>query len=263
MLERKKIHEAIPVRPTWLWYVMWCGMMIALMSIPAIFKVNDFTMTLAIIGFLGFLGTPIVAIFLMANRGKSATRQVENSHVFLDYIGPNHKNIEHIEFNAVFNENGATIDGIAIIGSTLYMVEKGVAVTIPWSAIRSWTWSIEGYSEVKIYGGQPGTNHSASMDNARAEAEARKASGIFITVADVGKPVWQFTTTDKTVCERWMEILRQVNEKMLAATPAGNPEVSTVTATGQSKVRAFCSACGSKVEEESNRFCGACGAAVA
>ncbi|KAA8388022.1 hypothetical protein FKW15_15245 [Acetobacter sp. DmW_125133] len=53
------------------------------------------------------------------------------------------------------------------------------------------------------------------MHNIQQNRENAKVSGFFVTVKDVNRPNWQFTTTDEALQNKWMEIFRQVNDGTL------------------------------------------------
>lgn len=113
--------------------------------------------------------------------------------------------------------------GIAFDGRYIYVMDDGEIGKIPWSAVREWRWSIEGYDRTEVFaagnvpiGQKLNAQVQANAANIRASAQAKAASGFFLTVADVDKQVWQFTCWDESTLLRWMEIFRQIKEGRLA-----------------------------------------------
>lgn len=121
-----------------------------------------------------------------------------------------------------WNPPKATGSGIAVHGGNLYIMDDGEIAKVPWSLVREWVWKVEGYSSpsVRIAGAPPGQAARAQMrTNAttmNASAAAKRDSELFLTVADVEKPQWQFRTDDGGVLRKWNEILTQMMEGRLA-----------------------------------------------
>ena len=55
------------------------------------------------------------------------------------------------------------------------------------------------------------THHSAALErhNYRESVEAAKATGLFVRVKDVDRPVWQVRIDQQDAQDRWAEILAQ------------------------------------------------------
>jgi len=113
--------------------------------------------------------------------------------------------------------------GIAIKDDLLYVMQDGEIAQIPWGLIRSWEWRIEGTSSARLIkqgvpaGVAAAIQLQANEANADASAAAYRDSGLFITVADIDRPIWQFRTVDEKTLRRWDEILRQVKEGRLVS----------------------------------------------
>lgn len=105
--------------------------------------------------------------------------------------------------------------GIAYRDGRLFVLDAGVAAEIPWSRIRSYRWSVEGYDQYTNPGLNPGVSMQAAGMTEEARQQAHRASGIFITTSDIDHPVWHFQTMDVAVCRKWNEILNQMSEGTL------------------------------------------------
>ena len=114
----------------------------------------------------------------------------------------------------------AAATGMAWDGLHIYIVDDGEVAKVPWNAIRTWSWKIEGFGTSRLIGanGPAGAVAQAQNNaiNANASAAAKRESGFFIEVADVDRPVMQFRTDDEKVLRRWQEIMTQINEGTLA-----------------------------------------------
>jgi hypothetical protein len=97
--------------------------------------------------------------------------------------------------------------GIAYGGGCVYIMNDGEIARIPWALVRSWRWSIEGYSTTEFVGKVEFVDRLRAYNIDEIDMlSARNRSGFFVTVADVEKPVWQFTEWNKAVLEKWDEI---------------------------------------------------------
>ena len=130
----------------------------------------------------------------------------------------------HADFGAAPSgrSGGIVATGLAYDGERLYAIEESVAEPIPWSSVRRFRWSIETDRSVQVdilvHGADPAyvPDFGARADAAAARtASAMRQSGFFLHVADVGRPVRHFVTSDRAVLERWYEILTQMKEGRL------------------------------------------------
>jgi hypothetical protein len=71
-----------------------------------------------------------------------------------------------------------------------------------------------GFTAVVDAGVQMSVDHS----NRRNAAKASRDSGFVIVIADIKHPEWRFQTRDDKFCEKWNEILNQMNEGWLPRT---------------------------------------------
>lgn len=76
--------------------------------------------------------------------------------------------------------------------------------------VRDWRTNLSSGGEVFAAGniGMAGAAQVAGQ-NARAERENRKASGLFVHVRDIDMPEWRIDMPNEQNQRRWMEILRQ------------------------------------------------------
>ena len=115
---------------------------------------------------------------------------------------------------AVAGKRGLAGSAIAWDGKAIYVVDRGEVVRIPPPLVREWRWEITGSNRVQTFGSvNTGTQLQVQHANMDASAAAYATSGLFVTVADVGKPVWQFTSRNRADLERWHEVLHQLTEQ--------------------------------------------------
>lgn len=99
---------------------------------------------------------------------------------------------------------------------SVYVLDNGLAAEIPWELIREWRWEVSGYVKTEVYGADVGMKVAASARNQDARADAARKSGLFISVADINHPEWQFVCADPSLLKRWNELLIQVREGRIA-----------------------------------------------
>lgn len=187
---------------------------------PVKVKVNILIYIIVILLALTIVGALIALPILLVSAAIAKRRAEKKAKIyiekdFLEFIGakPQYINTSLIEVPGL---NSSIVgNGIAYHQGCLYILDKGVAAQIPWDDIRSYSWHIEGYNKTEMYGGgirDMGTKMQVGMDNAFAAMKAERASGMFIEVADIDRPVWHFQTADKALLNRWMEIFNQIKE---------------------------------------------------
>lgn len=110
--------------------------------------------------------------------------------------------------------------GIAIEDKTqqLHLMDDNQVKSYPFDDLRSWKTNLQSGGTIAFVGG--GAINAISVGSAnRSQMKANdKASGLFVSVRDVDKPVWRVKFSDDTTEEekqqaRWMEILNQVVNK--------------------------------------------------
>ena len=151
---------------------------------------------------------------------RKMTRQVgEAAGQFLrDFIGSEPRFMDAWCGGYGANLGSVTGTGIAYAEGRLYVLEEGTAAEIPWSQVRSWSWEIQGWETVASGGDHaPDTPMCLVHKAQKPRIIAHRASGFTIVTRDVEKTEWRFTTIDKAVCAKWMEILRQMSEGELPA----------------------------------------------
>lgn len=99
--------------------------------------------------------------------------------------------------------------GITRDGDNLLVVDGGELAVIPWNLVRSWTWEIAGRTVYRQFGFN---QTQANLANLEEGVKQNRNSGLFITVKDTDKPVWQVMTKDKDIINQWDEILTQISE---------------------------------------------------
>ncbi|WP_315836140.1 hypothetical protein [Bradyrhizobium prioriisuperbiae] len=140
----------------------------------------------------------------------SVTRDTHEK--FLQFIGGEPY---YMDLDTYGKKGGTYADAVAIDAHNLYVLHEDNAVEIPWSMVRSWT--IQAPGADRVVGVGMTAAMTAASHNIEAAAKAHEASGLFVFVADVNHPKWQFRTADTTILRKWNEILTQRNEGLLAA----------------------------------------------
>ena len=116
------------------------------------------------------------------------------------------------------NLNVMSGSGIAYADGRLFVMEEGRAAEIPWSQVRSWSWDIQGWqTEAGGADYAPDTPMCLVHKTQGPRIVAHRASGFTIVTRDIEKTTWRFTTINRALCTKWMEILRQMDEGELPA----------------------------------------------
>lgn len=181
------------------------------LDLPIIGRLFILVLCLTIVGLL----IAPFAYFIMRNN-----RIISMSHEMRRQVGKDFeafvgKPVLHVDYAAVGSRrhaNAITGTGIAYDGEDLYLLDDGIAARVPWHAVRSWQTHIAGYEQTKLHGGGAASQFTNSVDNQEARARAYQKSGLFIRVADIEMPEWQFMTMDEKILNKWAEILTQIEE---------------------------------------------------
>lgn len=103
---------------------------------------------------------------------------------------------------------------LAYDGKNIIIMNQGTYAILGQSDIRGWSYELGGAQNT--YGGDRLSN---AMNDIEANLKTARNSGLTLQVADIEKPTWFFPTgfnaSGKKVCERWMEILKQIDEGSL------------------------------------------------
>lgn len=165
---------------------------------------------------IGLFVTLPVWLIAAALKGKRITKEYAATArtKLVDFVG---KEPEYIDtgFSLVGKEKYSGT-GIAYSDGRIFILDSGLAAELPWSCIRSWTWSVAGLNKVFTVGRSDfATNLDVGIQNAQATGDQLRSSGFSITVQDINKPEWCFQTVDEAACKRWNEIVTQMNEGLL------------------------------------------------
>lgn len=120
------------------------------------------------------------------------------------------------------NSNDAWPTGVAWDGEFLYVLDRGMGARIPLSMVREWRWAADqagttGWFAVGNRMDAVLAEQQALAQDARNAARVAAGNGLFLTVRDIDRPVWQFQTSDESVLRRWAEILAQAFERQAAS----------------------------------------------
>jgi hypothetical protein len=165
------------------------------------------------------IGLPIAALIVVistvinmfkANKGAEVVKQ-KTEEVFKKFIG---KPVKYLSVNVCgLGDRKVSGTAIAYDSGMIFIMDRGLAAKIPFDQIRNWKWSVAGYETTTLYGDvRQIDRYNVANRNANAQHEAYVNSGLFISVASLDYPEWQFMTIDEAVLKRWMEILKQASE---------------------------------------------------
>lgn len=112
------------------------------------------------------------------------------------------------------------LTAICYDGEFLYIIEKNRMVTLKWTDVRKWEWTIITPQKQVTTGSTPGLAVQGMMNDAIANAvpalRAIKDSGIRLSVKDISRPQWFFNTGNKreaeVLCRKWAEIFEQFTD---------------------------------------------------
>ena len=119
---------------------------------------------------------------------------------------------------------GNYVNAICYDGEFLYVIQKNKMVTLKWSDVRRWEWSVYDPAKQTTTGFTPGAalqgmiqDTAANLSNA---AKTAAENGISLTVKSLDYPVWFFCTglgkQPLSTCQKWEEIFRQFDDGTLA-----------------------------------------------
>ena len=108
--------------------------------------------------------------------------------------------------------------GIAVEEENIHLMDDGRVKSYPFADVRSWKTNLQTGGTTTFVGGGALNAISVGSANNKQLKDNDKASGLFVSVRDVDKPIWRIKFSDKQDEEekqqaRWMEILNQVVNK--------------------------------------------------
>lgn len=119
---------------------------------------------------------------------------------------------------------GNYVNAICYDGEFLYIIQKNKMVTLKWSDVRRWEWSVYDPAKQTTTGFTPGAalqgmiqDTAANLSNA---AKTAAENGISLTVKSLDYPVWFFCAglgkQPLSTYQKWEEIFRQFDDGTLA-----------------------------------------------
>jgi hypothetical protein len=152
----------------------------------------------------------ILKIFIIRQNGQIQNQFIVGGvELFRKFIG---QDVEHINVGVDISTNMFSLSGIAYKGGYFYLMSMGSATKVQFDKIRDYSWSIDGVTNHTIVGA--GLLYgSALVEQSLNEAsaiQAYKNSGLSVSVKDVSHPTWFIMTDNKSLCEKWAEIFKQV-----------------------------------------------------
>ncbi|CAO4173263.1 DUF4755 domain-containing protein [Methylorubrum populi] len=161
---------------------------------------------------IGILVIPSVLIATSGMRARGVNRQWDREvrRRFIAFIGAGP---EHID-TAVFKfEDGFRGTGMAYHDGKIFVMQAGHAVELDWSDVRRWSYNVEAPDLLTTSSTDMRVTSQVLSHNLVNAYRSARNSGVTLQVASITSPRWTFTTSDVHVCERWMEILSQVDEQ--------------------------------------------------
>ena len=100
----------------------------------------------------------------------------------------------------------------------IHLMDSGQVKSYQFADVRSWKTNLQTGGTTAFVGGGALNAMSVGSANSKQLKDNEKASGLFVSVRDVDKPIWRIKFSDKQDEEerqqaRWMEILNQVVNK--------------------------------------------------
>lgn len=165
----------------------------ALWSIPAAFAKGLLTLALLLIGW-----GPL-ALYLWWKASQSEKGASRHAAALAESGIPVGQGLDHTE-----DGTGIAIDRPFRL---LLLMGPDGHKSYPYVDVREWS------ARQGAQGFVAGSTIQAVGANARMEREAKKETGLFVTVRDVERPLWRVAMKDASTRARWMEILQQeINE---------------------------------------------------
>lgn len=185
-----------------------------------LFEVNHSTNSLGFAAMVtGFAIVP-VAFFCVPYQTIYAVRRSRvlakqfNEKIALHFPKAINKNFLHANYNPGMDGSPCCI---AYDGNHIIIMHQATYAILGWDDIRSWSYELGGAQ--KTIGGHASQQGLQAVDDLVANARTAQNSGLTLTVSNIENPTWFFPTgygsEAKKVCERWMEILKQIDEGSL------------------------------------------------
>ncbi|TWB05636.1 hypothetical protein [Gluconacetobacter diazotrophicus] len=116
------------------------------------------------------------------------------------------------------------VNAICYDGEFLYVIQKNKMVTLKWSDVRRWEWSVYDPAKQTTTGFTPGAALQGMVQDAAANlshaVKTATENGISLTVKSLDYPVWFFCAglgkQPLSTCQKWEEIFRQFDDGTLA-----------------------------------------------
>lgn len=161
---------------------------------------------------IGILVVPFVltATAGMRARGVNLRWDREVKRRFIAFIGAEPEYID----TAVFQyEEGFRGTGMAYHDGKIFMMQAAHAVEVDWGDVRRWSYNVETPNLLTTSSTDFRVTTHVLNHNVVSAYRAAKNSGFTLQIASIEAPTLTFTTSDVRICDRWMEILAQVDER--------------------------------------------------
>ncbi len=161
---------------------------------------------------IGVLVVPFVLVATsgMRARGVNLRWDREVRRRFIAFIGAAPDYVDTAVFQ---HEEGFRGTGVAYHDGRIFMMQAGHAVELDWGKVRRWSYNVEAPDLLTTSSTDMRVTTQVLNHNVASAYRAARNSGFTLQIASIEAPTWTFTTSDVRVCERWMEILSQVNER--------------------------------------------------
>lgn len=161
---------------------------------------------------IGILMIPSALLATLSGRAAGVNRRWDREarRRFVGFIGADP---DYIDSAVFMYEDGFRGTGIAYHDGKVFMMQAGHAVEVEWRDVRRWSYSVAAPDLLTTSSIDSQVLTHVTSHNLASAYRAAKSSGFTLQVASIDRPTWKFTTSDVPVCERWMEILSQVDER--------------------------------------------------
>lgn len=157
-----------------------------------------------------FGGRWLIRNYIFESKGHGLREEVRKG--LIEFAGAE---LLFLDVSTATHPSRSEIAGSAIAwdGTSLYVVDGGLAGKIPWGLVREWSWRVEGVQKLSTVNNSTfeQQRRMAEVNQDRASA-AYRGSGMFIEVADLEKSSWHFQSANAEVLKRWNEIMTQIGE---------------------------------------------------
>jgi hypothetical protein len=137
--------------------------------------------------------------FVAHRRGK---RVLSAAHDAFEEHARSYGAVHHLDDSL----DGSTFTGLAVVGTSLLVVQDGRVRKFHRTELRGWRWEIRGSTQILSNGNGFETLDAVGKDIAARE----RVNGVYLQTFDPSRPEVHFKTSSEEVCRRWEMILENI-----------------------------------------------------